>query len=570
MRRLKTTTLAAAVLALGLVASACSSGDSSDDASASATDGAGESAAPSDDASQAAGGGGTFIDGAQLIAVPSHIDPLLTSELDGAQISQALYDGLTEFANEDSGPVLKPLVAESWESNADATEFTFKIKDGLTFSDGTPVLPSSFKLGADIAADPGTAADYSYLYADVEGFDALQDAPGTGLSGVTADDEAMTVTYKLTSSYADFPARVSHIIFSPMPEARRDLPDQSQWERDVMIGNGPFKQEVPQNDQEIALVRNDAWAGDVYGNTSATLDGVTFRIFSDIDSAYAAFEAGETMSSSIPSGQYADATGKYGNTSETALLGSYHWVFGMRDTDPLGGAAKVKLRQAMSLAIDRATINDAVYDGSRELPTGLTPPGIPGYKDGLGKYVEYNLDDAKALLEEYKAGGGTVPDNIQLVFNAGAGHEDVAAIVQQNLEALGITTTQAPLSSETYFSDLRDNGCPGLCRAGWFWDFPIYDNGMYDLFHTDSIGGNNLGWYSSPAFDEAVNKARTTVDDAQREALFEDAEDILLNQDTAVAPMNWYKGDQVYADNVTGYAQEALGWVRYETITISE
>ncbi len=565
MRRTTTSWVAASVLG-ALILAGCASGDSDGESSDGASD-AGGSEASSDESAPAAGG--EFIDGAQMVAVPPHIDPLLTSELDGAQVATALYDGLTEFANEDTGPVLKPLVAESWEVNEDATEVVFTIKEGLTFADGSPLLPSNFKKSWDIAADPELAADYSYLYGLVDGYTEYAEGTATELTGVVADDEAMTLTVTLDQPYADFPSVASHIIFSPMPDARFELEDQSQWEKGPMIGNGPFTMETAQTDQEIIIVRNDEWAGDVYGNTSSTLDQVTFKIFSDVDSAYAAFEAGETQSSTIPGGVYATATSTYGNTSETKLLASYHWVYGMRDEDPLGGEANAKLRQAISLAIDRDGINDAVYDGSRAISTSITPPGIPGFEEALCEFCVTDMDAAKALLAEFQAEGGTVPEGIKLTFNAGAGHEDVAAIYQANLEELGVTVTQDPLSSETYFDTLRDGSCPGICRAGWFWDYPIYDNGMYDLFHVDSIGGNNLGFYDSEEFNTAVDTARATVDDEERQSLFREAENILLNVDTAVIPTNWYSGDQVYADNVEGYEQEALGWIRYETLVVN-
>ncbi len=554
----------ALVLAAAMLA-ACGGGDSGDEATDGASGGASDSAAASGDAPA----GGTFVDGAQFTAVPPHIDPLLTSELDGAQVSTALYDGLTEFANEDGVPVVKPLIAEDWEVNDDATQFIFTIKDGLTFADASPLLPSNFKKAWDIAASPELAADYGYLFGLIKGSAELSDGTATELSGVVADDEAMTLTVDMNQPYADFPSVASHIIFSPMPDARFELEDQSTWEQEAMIGNGPFTMETAQTDQEIVIVRNDSWAGDVNGNTSAILDQVTFKIFADVDSAYAAFEAGETQSATIPGGRYAEATGQYSNTSETALLASYHWVYGMRDEDPLGGAANAKLRQAISLAIDRESINAAVYDGGRTVGTSITPPGIPGFEEDLCDFCGFDLDAAKAKLAEFQAEGGTIPEGIKLVFNAGAGHEDVAAIYQQNLEALGVTVTQEPLSSETYFDTLRDGGCPGLCRAGWFWDYPIYDNGMYDLFHVDSIGGNNLGWYDSADFNELVTTARQTVDTDEREQLFRDAENQLLNVDTAVIPTNWYSGDHVFAEGVEGYAQEPLGWVRFETISVT-
>ena len=89
------------------------------------------------------------------------------------------------------------------------------------------------------------------------------------------------------------------------------------------------------------------------------------------------------------------------------------------------------------------------------------------------------------------------------------------------------------------------------------------------MFHKDSIGGNNLGFYDSAEFNATVDEARKTVDTDKREELVRQAEDLLLNGDTAVSPMNWYNGDHVFADTVSGYSQEALGWVRYELVSVS-
>lgn len=517
------------------------------------------------------GSGGEFIDGAQFGAGrPPHIDPAFTSELDGAQVTTALYDGLTDFTNGPDGPELKGLVAESWESNAEATQWTFKIKEGLTFSNGEPVLPSSFVRGWNRAADPNLATDYSYLFGLVKGYTEWSDDPTgiTSLSGVVGDDDAMTLTVDLAQAYADFPSVASHIIFSPMPEEVESLSDQTQYEAGLLVGNGPFMMESPLTDTELVLVPNPNWAGDVDGNTTVLPSKVTFKISADIDSAYAAFEAGETMSATIPSGRFADVTSKYDSTG-TPLLGSYHFVIGMRAEDPLGGDANAPLRKAIQAVVDTAQINDAVYDGSRTVSTGVTPPGIPGFKEGLCENCGAGVEAAQKLVDDFVAGGGVIPDNIKLTFNAGAGHEDVVAIVQQNLESIGITAEQNPIASDVYFKTLRDEGCPGICRAGWFWDYPIYDNGMYDLFHVESAG-NNLGKYDSAVFNDLVTNARKTLDLDERLAAFNDAETQLLNTDAAVIPINWYNGDQVFAANVTGYAQEALGWVRFEKISVSD
>jgi oligopeptide transport system substrate-binding protein len=551
----------AALLATGLVAAGCSSSDSDDEGSGSSSSSA------------------EVVDLANFPSGPlDNIDPALTTELTGAQITTELFDGLTEFAypNGEGNGELKGLVAEKWESNADATEWTFTIKDGLVFSNGDPVLPSSFVAGWNRAADPELAAGYGYLFDLIQGkaeWDAAAEAGDdsiTGMSGLTADDEAMTLTVKLDQPYADFAAVVSHIIFSPVPEqVVADLEDQSQWDRGLMIGNGPFQLDAPRTDQEIVLVPNESWAGDVLGTTEVSLDKITFTISKDLNSAFSAFQGGEGQTATIPDGQYAIALpgGEFENANTLVpQLGSYHFVFGMQEGSPVAGPENLKLRQAISLAIDREQINTAVYDGSRQTSTGITPPGIPGFTEDLCEYCDFDLAQAKDLYAEWEADGGTLDGPLKIQFNADSGHEDVVAIIQSNLQELGIETEQDARSSETYFDEMSDGGCT-FCRTGWFWDYPIYDNGMYDLFSISAIGpgANNLGQYSSEEFSDLVADARATLDEDERNAKLVQSEQIVLNQDTVAVPINWYKGTFVYKD-LENFWQEPLGWVRWEQV----
>ena len=98
-----------------------------------------------------------------------------------------------------------------------------------------------------------------------------------------------------------------------------------------------------------------------------------------------------------------------------------------------------------------------------------------------------------------------------------------------NLAAIGIEAVAEPMNAETYFSDLADGACKAMCRAGWFADYPTYDNFMFDLFHTASIGGNNLGPFYNEEFDQLVDQAKQTVDADEQASLFQEAERILLN-----------------------------------------
>jgi ABC-type oligopeptide transport system substrate-binding subunit len=516
--------------------------------------------------------GGELIDlGTFSSNPPEHIDPGLNSELDSYQVVNALFDGLTEIDFTDpENPQVKGLVAEKFESNADATVWTFTIKRGLTFSDGEAVLPSSFVRAWERASGPDMSAegDYSYLFKVIQGGEAKLAGTAQTLSGVKADDNAMTLEVTLAAPYANFPAVAGFQTFVPVPKETESLANQTDWEKGVMVGNGPYKLEKPRNDQEIVLVRNDRWAGDILGNKRAKLDRITFKISQDIDSAYNAFEAGEGDLANVPPGRYAEAAENYETTADTQIIGSYFFSFDMNDP-VVGGAGNKLLRQAISQAIDRDGINRAAYDGVRTISTGITPPGIPGFRRGLCDYCEYDKAAAQKAFDDWKAAGNSLSAPIKVDFNTDAGQEPVAAIVVDNLKSIGIDAQANPLDGETYFSMLSDGACQ-FCRVGWYADYPIYDNFMYDLFHSSSIGGNNLGPYSSPRFDALVDEAKRTTDEERAGELNRQAEQVLLNDDIGTVPFNWYVGDYVFnPDKVNGFEQNPLGLIAFELVTVT-
>jgi ABC-type transport system substrate-binding protein len=371
----------------------------------------------------------------------------------------------------------------------------------------------------------------------------------------------------MAAPYSNFDAVAGFQIFFPMPSEVDDLADQNDWENGLMIGNGPYKLDEPRSDTEVVVVRNDEWGGDIFGNTRATLDKITFVVSGDIESAFNAFEAGEGDTGRIPPGRFTDAQETYGNTVDVRVLGTYH--FEVRWDDPvLGGPENKLLRQAISQAINRDEINEAVYEGTRIDSTGITPAGIPGFGEGLCDYCTYDEDAAQKAFDDWKAAGNSIANPIKINLNAGGGHEPVVQIMIDNLSAIGIPAVADPLDSTTYFTQLTDGACT-ICRSGWYADYPTYDNFMFDLFHSTSIGGNNHGFYSNPKFDDLVDEAKSTVDPEARGQLFRDAEQVLLNEDIGVIPINWRTGDYVFnEDRVSNFEQNPQGLIYYETVTV--
>jgi oligopeptide transport system substrate-binding protein len=555
-------TLLALILGLSLVAAACG-GD--DDESSS-----GNAGQTSEKPTQ----GGEFVDLGTFVGdPPEYIDPGKNSTLDAYQVVNALYDGLTDVdASDPANPKIVPQVAESYTSNDDATEWTFKIREGLKFSSGEAVLPSSFQRAWERASNPDFAGDYSYLFNFIDGGEAKLDGTAQTISGVTVDDDAMTLTVKLAAPYSNFPTVAGFQIFFPMPKDVDSLTDQTTWDRGLMIGNGPFMLEKPRSDTEIVMVPNPEWDGTKYSDLDLPkqpyVDRITLRVTADPDTSYNSFEAGEGDTAQIPAGRFVEAKGNYGTTLDVNILGSYHFDINMNDP-VLGGTKGLKLRQAIQQAINRDEINAAVYeDVARKVSNGVTPEGIPGWGPDLCDICTYDKAGAQKSFDDWKAEGNELTSPLQIQFNTGQNHDQVVAIMIDNLKDIGIPAEQAPIDQETYFSQLADGACI-MCRAGWYADYPTYDNFMYDLFHSDSAdGGNNYSNYKNPEFDQLVDDAKATTDTDKQAELFQKAESILL-EDSAVIPINWYRGDYAYnADKLGNFTQSNLGLIPWETVYV--
>ena len=566
MRRGPVATIVTVVAGLALVASACGDGRGNQTGSGQTTPATSTGVPVS---------GGTLVDLQNFAPTgdPEHIDPALATTVQSAQPGHLLWDGLTET---DYGTgELKPMVAESWESNGDATVWTFKLRSGVMFSNGDPVLPSDFKYGWERVVTRSMASSLSYHLtqnARIKGAKEMLEGAGTELTGVRADDAGLTLTVELEAPLAFLPTVVSHLVFSPMNKRTvSQVADQTAYEQGVMIGNGPYRMAEPwQHGRSITLVRNDTYWGGLNAH-KAYIDRIEFRISKDVNAAYTEFESGQGHTAYIPPGRNPDARARYGsNISDRPLLGVSYWTFNMRD--PLvGGSQNVKLRQAVALAIDRVAIVDTVYGGTRKVATGFTPPGIPGYREGLSDFPDRDLRRARRLLEEWERETGkqaSEVEPIEINFGAGAGHEPVATLIQANLHELGIDSTPDPRDNTTYFSQMR-RGEGQLLRAGWFWDYVAYDNGLFPVFDSRAIGGDNLALYQNPAFDAAIDEARRHRDAAGATAFYHRAEQIVLNHDAVVVPLNWYTGQVVYAPELRNVVQGALGFLAYDEMWLA-
>ena len=518
-------------------------------------------------------------------ASPDHLDPNRAASIQDSQPGQLLYAELTKTNPKTSE--LENNVAESIDHNADFTEWTFHVKKGLKFSNGDPVLPSSFAFSWNRLINPALASEVSYHATDnlkIVGAADVAAGKAKTMSGLVADDTAMTLKMTLEAPLNFADKIVSHLAFAPLDEkdvtknGTLSVEQTVDYEKGVMIGNGPYKMEGAEKPQDsVTLVRNDLYDGGPEKH-KAYIDKIIFKEFngeSAQDTAWTTFESGGGDTGYIPSTRFAEAKAKYGPVNRIAnkpTLGIYYWGFNWKDPD-VGGPANVKLRQAITAAINKTEMINKVYNGSRKVATAFTPPGIPGQKAGLDKIPNQDLTAAKKYLAEWEQESGKKASSldIKLNYGIGLGHADNAAIIQANLASIGIKSSLDGRDGTTYFKSIRQNNPPGMfLRAGWIADYVAYDNMLFPIFDSASIGQDNLTQYSNPEFDKLITEARAAKTEADAQAKYRDAEDLVLNKDRVAVPLNWYAGQVTWSERVHNVIQSPLQFISYEDMWLSK
>jgi peptide/nickel transport system substrate-binding protein/oligopeptide transport system substrate-binding protein len=498
------------------------------------------------------------------IGEPAYIDPYNAQETEGIQVTQAVFDSLTTFDDLDPTKVL-PAAADTWEANADATVWTFKLNPDGKFSDGTPVKASDFVYAWNRIVNPATVntatgkADPSiigYHLGFVKGYDEVAGGKATEMSGVKAVDD-LTLEVTLSQPFADFEYVVAHPALAPVPKALVEGGVDFNGEKvaygEMPVGNGSFKMAEPwKHNQYIKVARNDSYVGD-----APYLDGVEFKIFKDPETAYTEFEAGNLDFTQIGEGKIQAAKTTYGespdgyivNPGEQVLLGAenstYYMILNNKDAvlkDP-------NVRKAISMAINRQAICDTVFEGTREPADNILPPGIAGYEKGAWADSKYDVEGAKKALADAGYPNGEGIPTLKLSFNSGAGHEKIMELVQSDLKAIGIETEFDSADFPVYLKQL-DEGKHQIARLGWVADYPIAYNFLYALF--DSGSGDNKAFYANKDVDAGIAEATTIVDSAARVAKFQEINKT-IGSTNPVAPLMFYKHHHVGSDRLHNF-----------------
>ena len=566
-----------------LLAAACGGGgDPGTGTSEPPADDTSEPAAePTDDAEATepeTAGGGTF---STYIGEPESLFPTNTNETSGGEVLNALFTGLVEYDAETSDPSWgddsSRSLAQSIESK-DQTNWTIKLKEGWTFHNGDPVTAQDFVDTWNFGAYQPNAQGNSYFFANIEGYADLQCAPedlygeenpekagqckpnaapppSKEMSGLKVVDDT-TFKVKLAGPFSQFPLTLGYTAFYPVPAEGLEDPEAYN---EAPIGTGPFMMDGEwAHDEGLNVVRYEDYAGE-----PAKAEGVEFRIYAEVDTAYTDFVDGNLdVIEDIPAAQIESARAELGDrfieseSSSWTYLGFPLYMEEFQD---------VNIRRAFSMAIDREAITRTIRTDSVPADAFISPV-VAGYEPGLcGANCEYNPEEAKKLFDEAGGFDGT----LTLWFNSGADHDAwVEAVSNQLRQNLGIEDIKFKSLDFAKYLELLDAGeVDGPFRLGWVMDYPSPQNYLEPIF--SSIGSTNSFKYNNKEFDNLIKEGNQapTIEDGLDSYMA--AHEILV-EDMPAIPMFFSKVVAGYSERVEGVVIDPFTSLNTADITVVE
>ena len=558
---MKMRNIAAAAMAGALAVSLAACGSSASTGAASAT---GEAA----DAAEAGSNGFTV----QLGPNPETLDPALNAAVDGGNTLITIEEPLLII---DENNEVKPGQAESYEVSDDGLTWTFHMRDGLKWSDGSDLTAADFEYSFKRLASPDTAAPYAETVVGM--IDGYQDAignpdedgntttdPDWDALNVHASEDGKTLTVQLSYPCSYFDKLASFVATSPVQQATVEA-NGDAWctEPDTYVCNGPYMITEWTPSERIVLSKNPYYVGG-WDSSKIVSDTITLLLLEDSSASYAAYNSGEAQlvkdvpTDEIPSLTRAEDGGDF---YLDEIMGTYYISLNDQE-EPF---TDVRVRKALSLAIDRDYVANTIMQGIYTPATALVGPGIVdenGYfmdnANGGEPYIsddyEANLEEAKSLLAEAGYPDGEGFPTITYSANDSGYHIPVAEYLQQAWGELGITMNIDKVEWSS-FIPMRRAGDYDISRNGWSMDYNDPSN-MLELFTTNN--GNNDGKYANPEFDQVIEDSRVADKTTHFEKLHE-AEDILMN-DAACIPVAYYNDFWLQSPSLKGTWHSPYGY----------
>ena len=478
---------------------------------------------------------------------PDSLDPSYTNNSFAAPFLTNLFEGLVTY---DENGEIAPGNAESWDVNEDMTVYTFHLREGLKWSDGTPLTAEDYVYSALHVMTPTTTSQYvnmmtDYILNGQEYYDGTATAEEVGVKAL--DENTVEYTLKQPTPY--FVDVTSMWVYAPVQQATVDA-NGDKWSTaaDTYVSNGPFKVAEINMGESVVLERNENY----WDAENVTLEKLTFRYILDQSTALTAYENGEVDGvRNIPSGDIARLKAENAGTHTIHVYGTVYYNFNC-EKEPYNNPL---VRKALNLAIDReAIINNVVQLDAEPAYSILAPGYVVDGTDILEGRSTYEMsptadvEAAKAALAEAGYPDGEGFPTVQLSFYSDDTVKKVAEAIQEMWQTnLGINVEVTSADWAVFYSGVQ-NGDYEVAAMGWSADY-VNPMSFLPLLATDDV--TNTSFYSHPDYDALVEQAKVEQDPAAFAELVRQADE-LLSSDYPVMPL-YYKADTyLLKDYVTG------------------
>jgi peptide/nickel transport system substrate-binding protein/oligopeptide transport system substrate-binding protein len=465
---------------------------------------------------------------------PRSLDPALSTDVPTGRAVAYLFDGLTRFT---ADAQLEPGLAERWEVSSDGTTYTFHLRHGVKFHDGSPFSARDVVHSWSRVLDPAVRGGRGWPLYPIRGARDVADGKSKEISGVSAPDDS-TIVVTLTEPLAIFPKLLAMPVTAIVPQTIGA--DFGQHP----IGTGPWKLVEWKHDDYLRFAANRAYFG---GRPLA--DSLMARIIPEPSTAVAEFESGNVDVLRVPEAE----SRQWDQTDEKkALLQSVpalRYVHVAINTTR-GPLADVRVRQAINHAVDVKRMLDQLVGGRGRVAAGVVPPILEGADTTRAPY-SYDPALAKQLLAQAGYPKGI---DVELWTSQTPIYVRMAETLQGYLNAANIRTKLVQREAAAAREAAR-KGQTDLFIRDWYADYPDAENFLYPLLHSANKGvGGNYSFYANADFDRLVTQARAEQNDAARAKLYRSADSLayhdapmlflfFYNELYAVQP--WVKGFQV-------------------------
>lgn len=492
-------------------------------------------------------------------AEPPTLDPHLGAAFTDQRIMIALFEGLCVLDERTSQPV--PAAASSWDVSADGLVYTFHLRAGLKWSDGTPLTAGDFVFAWRRVLDPVFAAEYAYLLYPLKNAAAFNAGTLTDPAqlGVTApDDHTLRLTLERPTPY--LPALTANAVWFPVSAralaAHGAANDRTNpWARPgSLVGNGPFTLAEWVPNAHVKVTRNPHY----WDAAAVRLAAIYFYPTDDTAAEERSFRAGQLhVTNSLPATKI---PGYLAENPAILRIDPFLQTIFLRFNTTRPPFDSPTVRRAFALAIDRPGIAHSVLHNANAPAPHLTPPDCGGYTARAS--VPTDFATARTLLAQAGFPGGKGLPVIRLQVRNDAKQPGMAEVLQALwARELGVRLEITMLEQKTWFQNQQTLDYM-VSGAGWIGDFadPVT---FLDLFVSN--GGNNWTGWSDAAYDQLIVRAAATADPAARLEIFQQAEARLLDQ-APITPVFFGAANYLIHPSVHGWEPSLLGFHQYKKI----